>query len=190
MANKSNFIELVQTYIKRDGANRLLEWLTNETDFFTAPASTVYHQSYPGGLCEHSLQVFSALTEEVRTVPSLTVSNETLVLISLFHDVCKTNCYKQDFRNVKNQFGQWERVPYYKYTDCWGMGHGECSVWLLNKFIRLTDEEATAISSHMGGFDCRVKGGSNCISTAFEKYPLAVLLHIADLKSTYLSKNS
>ena len=43
-----------------------------------------------------------------------------------------------------------------------------------------------AIRWHMGGFDDSAKGGSFAISQAYEKYPLAVKLHLSDLESTYL----
>ena len=38
----------------------------------------------------------------------------------------------------------------------------------------------------MGGFDDAARGGCYAISQAYEKYPLAVKLHLADLESTYL----
>lgn len=183
--NKERFLDLINT-INRPGIGSLISWLIT-SDFFVAPASTVFHQNYEGGLCEHSLAVYDALVEETKLCR---YSDETLKVVALLHDLCKVNCYVRDMRNVKNAYGKWEQVPYYRFVDNWGMGHGECSMWLASKFIALSDEEAAAISSHMGGFDSRAKGGSNCVSIAFEKYPLAVLLHIADLKSSYLFSKS
>ena len=52
--------------------------------------------------------------------------------------------------------------------------------------MRLKPVEAMAIRWHMGGFDDAAKGGSFAISLAFDHYPLAVKLHMADLESTYL----
>ena len=54
--------------------------------------------------------------------------------------------------------------------------------------MRLKTEEAVAIRWHMGGFDDAVRGGSFVISAAFEKYPLALLLHLADMQATYLDE--
>jgi len=68
------------------------------------------------------------------------------------------------------------------------MGHGEKSVYLINKYMTLSDEEAVAIRWHMGGFDESAKAGGYTISHAYEQYPLAVLLHISDLEATYLSE--
>ena len=39
----------------------------------------------------------------------------------------------------------------------------------------------------MGGFD---DGGGFTISVAYQKYPLAVKLHLADLESTYLREKN
>lgn len=54
--NAAKFYKVVETYIKRDGINDLMDWL-GSTDFFEAPASTRFHGSYEGGLCQHSLNV-------------------------------------------------------------------------------------------------------------------------------------
>ena len=64
----------------------------------------------------------------------------------------------------------------------------EKSVYIINGFMKLTREEAMAIRWHMGGFDESVKGGSHAMSDAFSQFPLAVLLHVADLQATYLDE--
>ena len=101
--------------------------------------------------------------------------------------MCKAQFYKVSSRNVKNEkTGQWERQPYYTIEDVFPYGHGEKSVFLIERFLRLKTSEAMAIRWHMGGFDDSARGGSFAISQAYEKYPLAVKLHLADLESTYL----
>ena len=50
-------------------------------------------------------------------------------------------------------------------------------------------EKAVAIRWHMGGFDDAARGGCFAISEAYDKYPLAVKLHIADLQATYLMEH-
>lgn len=57
---QQRFEELFCTYIKREGAQQLLEWL-KKTDFFTAPASTKYHCACEQGLVMHSLSVFDTM---------------------------------------------------------------------------------------------------------------------------------
>lgn len=103
--------------------------------------------------------------------------------------MCKAQFYKVSTRNVKNDVtGQWEKVPYYTVEDAFPYGHGEKSVFLIERFMRLKTSEAMAIRWHMGGFDDSARGGSFAISLAYEKYPLAVKLHLADLESTYLKE--
>ena len=91
---------------------------------------------------------------------------------------------------MKNEAtGQWEKVPSYSVEDMFPYGHGEKSVFLIERFMKLKVEEAVAIRWHMGGFDDAVRGGSFALSLAFEKYPLAVKMHLADLESTYLREH-
>ena len=167
-----------------EGADRLLEWLQT-TDFFTAPASTRYHCACPSGLVQHSVNVYEVMME--KHFDPETDSAESFALSALLHDVCKAQFYKISTRNVKNEkTGQWEKVPYYTIEDAFPYGHGEKSVFLIERFVRLKPAEATAIRWHMGGFDDAARGGNFSISVAYDKYPIAVKLHLADLEATYL----
>ena len=168
--------------VKRQGSDKLLDWLTTNTDFFWAPASTRFHSACREGLVMHSLNVYDAL---VRRCPE--EDPETLAIVSLLHDVCKANFYKESTRNVKNdKTGAWEKVPYYSIEDQFPFGHGEKSVYLIERFMRLKTSEAVAIRWHMGGFDDNAKAGGYTISAAFTQYPLAVNMHLADIEATYL----
>ena len=184
MDYKQKFIEYYQANIHREGADRLLEWLQT-TDFFTAPASTRYHCACPAGLVMHSINVYEVMME--KHFDPETDSAESYALCALLHDVCKAQFYKVSSRNVKNErTGQWEKVPYYVIEDAFPYGHGEKSVFLIERFVRLKPAEATAIRWHMGGFDDAARGGNFSISVAYDKYPIAVKLHLADLEATYL----
>lgn len=188
MSNKERFIQLVRDNIKREGIDALMDWLET-TDFYTAPASSRYHCACPEGLLMHSLNVYDVLME--KHFDPAEDSPESAALCALFHDLCKAGFYKVNTRNVKNdQTGAWEKVPYYAIEDMFPYGHGEKSVYLVERFVRLTPAEATAIRWHMGGFDEAVKGGSFALSHAFEKYPLAVKLHLADLEASYLREKN
>jgi len=184
--SKEKFLELYKN-IKREGADKFLEWLLT-TDFFTCPASTKFHSAHEGGLCEHSVNVYHRLLtlvkQEFGKDWQKTVSAESVAIVALLHDVCKANTYKTEFRNVK-QDGNWVQQPFYTVDDQLPYGHGEKSVYIINGFMRLTREEAMAINWHMGGFDTRVRGGSYSLSDAFYKFPLSVLLHVADILATY-----
>lgn len=184
---KQAFQTVYKTYITRPGADKLLEWLETKSDFFTAPASTKYHCSYEGGLCEHSLNVYERLKKLCDMQNSNAVGNETIAIVSLLHDVCKTGYYTKEMRNVKEN-GIWVQKPFYAVEDKVPFGHGEKSVYIISSFMKLTREEAMAIRWHMGGFDDSVKGGSRALGEAWNQYSLGVLLHCADLQATYIDE--
>lgn len=181
MTKKENFITTCRLLIKRDGIEELLATL-EKTDFYTAPASTRFHDSEDGGLVAHSLLVFDFLYGEL--MDNENFNHESIAIVSLFHDLCKIGYYKIDYRNVKNEFGKWDRVPYYTVDDSYPFGHSEKSIDMLRDFIQLTEEEKLAIRWHMAGFE--PKENYNYMSKAFTMYPLCVHLHVADLKATYL----
>lgn len=183
---RQEFMDIYQRHVTRDGGDRLLEWL-QKTDFFTAPASTKYHCACEGGLVLHSVNVYKVLREKYFGEDD---SEESFALCALLHDICKAQFYKVSTRNVKNDAtGAWEKVPYYTIDDAFPYGHGEKSVYLIERFLRLKPAEAMAIRWHMGGFDDAARGGSFAISAAYDKYPLAVKLHLSDLEATYLMEH-
>lgn len=191
---KTEFIRIYKASITREGSDKLLDWLLNKSDFFTAPASTKFHSAYEGGLCEHSVKCYYRFAQNLQNEyeevgAESVISAESVAIIALLHDVCKTNFYKTEYRNAKNEFGEWVKVPYYTVDDQIPYGHGEKSVYMISGFMRLTREEAMAINWHMGGWDARVMGGSSsALSNAFYKYKNAFLFHISDAQATYLDE--
>lgn len=188
--NTARFVSLYQECTEgRPGAEAFLEWLSG-TDFFTAPASTRFHLSEPGGLCQHSLNVYGRMIQLVRDVCPDDAANmeRTAGIVSLLHDVCKAGFYGTEMRNKKDESGKWVQVPFYTVDDKFPYGHGEKSVFLIERFMRLTTEEAVAIRWHMGGFDEAVRGGSYSVGAAYDKYPPALLLHMADMMASHFDE--
>lgn len=185
---KEEFIEIYKENIKREGADKLLAHLMSPScDFFTAPASTRFHGAYEGGLVEHSLNVYECLRdyldrERVKELYGLEVSDETVAIVALLHDLCKTNFYKKSFRNVKDENGVWNKVPSYEIDDKLPYGHGEKSVYIISGFMKLTREEAFAIRYHMGFSGTE---DPRNVGSAFEMFPLAFALSTADMEATY-----
>ena len=186
---KEEFVNIYKEKISRPGSDKLLSYLlSDQSDFFTAPSSTRFHGSYEGGLVEHSLNVYHCLVDylqrpRTKELYRMDFSEETVALVSLLHDVCKMNFYEVSYRNAKNdKTGQWEKVPYYTINDQLPYGHGEKSVYIVSGFMRLTREEAFAIRYHMGfsGIEDR-----NTIGRAFEMFPLAFALSVADMEASY-----
>ena len=188
MTAKEKFIDYYRANITRPGSAELLDYLLSEqSDFFTAPASTRYHGAYEGGLCEHSVNVYESLVDYVsrprfREQYGLTYSAESLAIVALLHDLCKVNVYKVSTRNVKKD-GAWTTVPFYEFDDKLPYGHGEKSVYIISGFMRLSREEAFAIRYHMG-FSKEEEARN--VSSAFEAFPLAMATYVADMEATFL----
>ena len=183
LENKERYLTLCRS-VKREGIEDLLQWLET-SDFYTAPASTRFHGNYPGGLLEHSLNVYDELVRLLEAYPEVVVPQESVVVASLFHDLCKINFYAPEKRNRKNEFGKWESYDAYtvKENFCYG-GHGSKSVFLVQYFMRLTPEEAVAIHCHMGAFSENPQD----VYRAYEQCPFAFLLHMADSAATIIKE--
>lgn len=181
-SNKVEFMATARKYIKRDGLEVVLEGL-EKSDFFTAPASTRFHDSEECGLSFHSLKVFNSLVLDQYNGKT-GYSMETLAIVSLFHDICKIGYYKIEMRNKKDEKGKWISVPFYTVEDKLPFGHGEKSVFMLMQDMKLTLEESMAIRWHMGAYTGQQDW--NTLSEAYAQFPLCMHLHFADMKSTYL----
>lgn len=183
------------------GVATLYQWLTEETDYFTAPASSKYHSNYEGGLVVHSFLVYEAFQ---KLFPKVVESRQTdIILICFLHDLCKTNFYKPYYRNVKeydqkkwpkdinpknvkyDALGKfvWMQEKGYMIYDYFPYGHGEKSVRLIERHLILPDDMAMAIRYHMGPWQ---ESDKNNVSKVFEKYHLAYMLHVADGYATYI----
>ena len=187
MSCKEEFIEIFKANITREGADRLLDFLENKSDFFTAPASARFHGAYAGGLCDHSVNVYRCLRayldrQRVQELYGLEYSQESVAIAALLHDLCKVGCYKAGSRNVKGPDGKWQSVPTFYYEDSLPYGHGEKSVYIISGFMKLRREEAMAIRWHMGFSGEEDK---RTVGQALEQYPLAFALSVADMEATY-----
>ena len=186
MTNREKFLDIYNSLITREGADKLLEYIECKTDFFTAPASTRFHGAHEGGLLEHSLNVYECLCDfasrpRFKEKYGFSFSDESLAIVALLHDLCKTNFYKTEMRNVKKN-GVWESVPYYTIEDNLPYGHGEKSVYIISGFLKLTRDEAFAIRYHMGFSGPE---DTNQIGKALEMFPLAFALCVADMEASY-----
>lgn len=159
MDRKAEFLKIWTERVQRDYADALLAWLERETDFFEAPASTRHHGAHPGGLLDHSLNVYHRLRAIVcvetygTTTSDLLAEDveETVAVLALLHDVCKVNCYHTETRRRKNpETGYWEDYQTYAFRDPLPLGHGEKSLYLIQRHMDLEPEEALAIRWHMG----------------------------------------
>ncbi len=185
MTLKEQFIDVYKKNIQREGSEKLLAYL-EQSDFFTAPASTRYHGAYEGGLCEHSLNVHACLKDflarpRMQELYDIHYSDESIAIAALLHDLCKINFYVPGTRNVKEN-GVWKEVPFYTINDQLPYGHGEKSVYIVSGFMKLTRDEAFAIRYHMGFSQ---NDDPATVGKALEMFPLAFALTVADMEASY-----
>lgn len=196
--NKQKFVALCHQYIHRDGLDKMLAYL-EKTDFYLAPSSTMFHLNEDGGLCLHSINVFETALQIYQSVaqPHIAsgrspftqeISEESIAIATLFHDVCKVKIYHKAPRWTKDEFGKWVGYEGYEVQDEFPLGHGEKSCLMLSWYMRLTPDEMLAIRWHMGMFDVGENGTTSRKSfyTATEKSPLVSVVHAADFLASKL----
>lgn len=171
--NKEAFINLLRS-THRENIENLISWLES-TDFFMAPCSTVYHLNCVGGLCQHSLNVFSVLKDKCFYYSSRTRRAflcDSIIISALLHDLCKINTYV--WSSSQNRW---------TYSQTIDQGHGEKSVNYVSKFITLSEEERLAIRWHMNVFTDR---GDKNLDLALKASPLVLLIFTSDYESSQL----
>jgi hypothetical protein len=173
---------------------KLVEYL-DSTDFYTAPASTIYHGSYRSGLALHSLKMLrrvfllsSSMLPEIFNVESGWLVYWAAACLG--HDFCKIGLYEVSSRNVKNDVtGQWEKVPYYKAKDDYvSLGHGVESLSIIENYMgKLPVELRMAVVWHMGAYgETKESGRLTELRHAIEKYPEVLIWQTADMLATTL----
>lgn len=199
--NHDEYVRLVKTLpYSEEVLKSFLEWLEARTDFFTAPASTRYHNACEGGLCAHTLNVVHVLSDLVKTDDL----GGNWMLVALLHDLSKVNYYEETYQNKKiysengtksDNLGRfdWHSVPGYRVKDAADRfvyaSHAQTAEYLARCFFPLNLEESCAILHHMGPYDSAASTGDQ-LSTIFSKHPLAALLHAADFLATHTMESS
>lgn len=156
-----------------------------KSGFFTAPASMKNHLCFEGGLMLHSLNVYEAAVllkktfEKERPDVFEKISDESLIIAALLHDVCKSNQYFRK-RGAQVDFGKAEYGTTYEGLP---IGHGEKSVVMLFQMgLGLEDAEVCAIRWHMGAGSVDKSNSEEMgnFRKAEEMYPLVTLIQLAD----------
>jgi len=183
---KSEFIRVASTNIEREGLVDLLKWL-DATDFYSSPASTRHHGVFEGGLVLHSLNVYCQLKKLCNWYECNTANEESIAIVSLFHDLCKVGCYKTEMRWRKNKQEVWEQYPVFTFKEDFAYGgHGSKSVYLIQSFMSLTPDEASAINCHMGQWEATQYGNP---TEVYCRNKLAWLLHVADEAADFIMES-
>ena len=170
--------------VKTSRRKKLREMVKDlESRFFTAPASTRYHNSFTGGLLIHSVTVTEIALRFLREVRPDGISEsekESFTLVGLFHDLGKIGSIDKDLY-LESETWQKERGQNYTYNVNLGnLQHQVRSLYLLQKYkIPLTEDEYHSILFHEGAFtswgkDIRYKFSEMCW-----------LIHSADVYSAF-----
>lgn len=198
LQNKQKFFDLCHKYIERKGIDELLNYIDTKTDFFTAPSSTKFHLNTPGGLCQHSLNVFEAAMninqnlllpkqQAGESVFAEPLSEESIAIAALFHDLCKCGLYHQTEKWKKDENNRWVSYIGYEVKDDFPFGHGEKSCYIINFYLKLHKDELLAIRWHMGMYDVSENGSSGryAFYNACDATPLVLLMQMADMASSH-----
>lgn len=114
------------------------------------------------------------------------VTFASVVKVTLGHDFHKINFYQKCQRNVKDENGKWIQQDYWSYKDdAFVLGEDGTNSWyIMNSVMPLNYEEISAIENHMGHGKSGqwLPGSSGC----WKKSSLALLLHLADMYSTFV----
>ena len=176
----------------REGMEAVISNL-EELGAFSAPASAGHHLNEPGGLIQHSLNVYE-MAKHIKPKllllrPELAdkLTDESIIIASLLHDVCKADIYKPAIKKRKTPQGYWQEYSGYD-TDYSGfpMGHGEKSVILLLQWgLKMTEDEMLAIRWHMTAWELAFQSyeAKECLNRASEKCPLLKLVQAGDALS-------
>ena len=182
---RERFREIICRDINRRGIYDLMFWL-DTTDFYTAPASTKFHGCFEGGLVQHHLNVYDQLKKLCELYKD-TSGDESVAIVSLFHDVCKAGYYKAEMRWKKDQNNQWQQYKTYTFNEDFAFGgHGAKSVYIVQSFMHLSPDEAAAINCHMGQWDATTYSNP---TEVYCRNKLAWLLHVADEAADFIIEN-
>ncbi len=183
--NKERFCDILRK-TGRENIDYIIEDLES-WGFFDAPASSQGHHAFPGGLLEHSLNVYdvamSVRDTVIRMRPDLEneLKPDSIAIAALLHDVCKSDFYQLVKKKRRNEIGIYEDVEAYEIHDeNFPVGHGEKSViQLLQSGLDLTDDEIYAIRWHMGPWNLN-RDDERFYRQASKQTSLQTLIHTAD----------
>ena len=183
--NKKEFIELLSR-VDRKGVEELVEFL-NATDFFIAPASHRFNLAEDGGLCKHSLNVYHNLCGLAQAF-DLEMNTDSLIITGLLHAIGKVNTYEKYTQN-KYIDSKWVQVDGYRFKEAnekdllLSAEPATTSAIMISHLIKLTDEETAAILNYQGNYM------NPTTAEIYNRYPLAMLLHMADVATLYVDEN-
>ncbi len=182
MTLEKRYSDLKEKVVERkEDFDGFLHMLETQTTWLTCPASTRFHLNREKGLIEHSVAVAENLLK-IRDCLAPVISDESCVIVGLFHDVGKVGMPGKPLY-LKNE-NLWEvqnRGLAYKINpELTYMNQATRSLYLVSKYIPLSDTEAQAILCHDGQYILENS------SVWHEETPLTLLVHWADYWTAHI----
>lgn len=170
-------IERLLRSTERQGIEGLIEYMI-DSGFFDSPASTKYHGAQPGGLAEHSLNVYNNAMAIAYGLDSEYAydNRDSLIICSLLHDLGKVGQFgKPLYVDNVLKTGISKAQPYKINPELITAQHEVVSAIDVQRFIQLTEKEQRAILWHnglYGMFKYDIQGKED---------ELYLIIHYADL---------
>jgi len=165
MNTRESIIQLINS-IDRPGKENIVEYLEGSS-FFSDPASCSEHNSYEGGLADHSLNVYQILSRNCSLHPDMAKLEDSIKIVGLLHSVCHIGTFQKVSKNVtvkgpdgKNRVKEngkllfIEKDGYDPHVEAQlPYPHGTLATMLIKKHMKLNKLEDLAIQWHEGVYD-------------------------------------
>lgn len=163
----------------------LINFIENETDYLSSPASTRFHLCRKQGLLEHSVNVAETMLK-FREAVAPDIDEESCIITALIHDLGKAGMpgkpqYLENEPTPKQkQYGFPATIPYRINDELIYLSVPVRSLYLALSHITLSESEVQAVMYHDGQYVDDNK------SVATKETPLLLLLQYADTWSTFV----
>lgn len=136
----NKYTDLYANLIKRFQRDGFYDFIKDYgAEYYNCPASSKYHLAIKNGLLIHSVNLYLKFKQRLLELKDTTLNEESIILVCLFHDICKVGAYIKE-------------GEYYKYNKNHRKGHAELSIRILEKYMDITETEKDLIKYHMGTF--------------------------------------
>jgi hypothetical protein len=164
--------------VRKEALTNFRNFLETQTSWLTAPASGRFHLAIEKGLLMHSVGVaLNALAIKKLLAPD--ISDESIILVALFHDVGKVGYPNKPYYIPNENTEEVKRGILYKTNPAIvHTSHAIRSLYLITRFVPITEQEVQAIVAHDGLYP--LYGGVNNLDFHHRECRLQMILHFAD----------
>ena len=155
---------------------RCVNYIVSNTGFINAPASTRYHLSIPHGLLIHSNSVTKTMMK-LNNALNCEIPLYKIITAGLFHDLGKHDDYIENQPTEKQKAAGYKANPPYLFSEQEINPHESESLYILQKYLDMDEDEWLAILYHNSPYDKVEK-------VNFKQNMLMTILQYSDYWST------